>query len=64
MNSFDIYTIIMFSFLGGFAIAWILLCYKTAQAARYNKNLQQVLLKRIEAASSMPLPKASRRNEG
>jgi hypothetical protein len=33
MNAFGFYTILLIGFLGGFVMAWILLCRKAAQAA-------------------------------
>lgn len=64
MDVFGFYTILLIGFLAGFAMAWILLCYKTAQAARDNKNVQIAILERLEAASPMALPRVKRRNDG
>jgi hypothetical protein len=64
MNVFGFYTILLFGFLGGFAMAWILLCYKTAQAARHNKNFQLSILERLEAASHKAIHRVSQSNDG
>jgi hypothetical protein len=40
MKIIDFYSTLI-GFLGGFALAWILLCYKTVKAGRRNKNLER-----------------------
>ncbi len=56
MNAFGFYKSLFIGFLGGFVMAWIMLCCKVAQAARDNKNFQIALLERLEAAYPMGLP--------
>ncbi len=64
MKIFGFYSILLIGFLGGCAMAWILLCYKLARASRANKNLHLGLLKRLEEASLMAVHKVTRGKDG